>query len=99
MAEKANQRPVELGDPVRDRLTGFEGICGGITELLYGCRRIHIEPKHLDKDGKLPEVMVFDEPRVEITKGKNFLEIAPPGRDPGGPVTRSELNDRRRIRV
>jgi hypothetical protein len=46
-------KPVQLGDRVRDRMTGFSGIAIAITEWLYNCRRITVQPTELDKDGSL----------------------------------------------
>jgi hypothetical protein len=31
---------VNLGDKVKDRITGLEGIAIGVTTWLYGCRRV-----------------------------------------------------------
>lgn len=56
---------VELGDKVKDRVTGFEGIVIGIHLWLYGCRRISIQPQEL-KDGKPIEAISIDEPQCEI---------------------------------
>ena len=41
----------ELGDIVRDTITGLEGVVVGRTDYLYGCRRYQIAPRDL-KDGK-----------------------------------------------
>ena len=60
---------VQLGDEVRDKVTGFKGIVMGITEWLYGCRRITVQPK-LDKDGKIVDPQAFDEDAIEVIKPK-----------------------------
>jgi hypothetical protein len=57
---------IELGNKVRDTLTGFAGIAVGRTAWLYGCARIAIEPTKLGKDGKPGELQWFDEQRVEV---------------------------------
>jgi hypothetical protein len=57
---------IELGDRVKDRLTGFEGIAIAITEWLYNCRRITVQPTDLDKDGAVAKAESFDEDQVEI---------------------------------
>lgn len=76
---------IELGDEVRDRMTGFSGIVVGIHTWLYGCRRVSVQPKKLH-EGKIVDPQVFDEPQVEVMKKQNFLKTAPaPAGDPGGP--------------
>jgi hypothetical protein len=50
---------VELGDRVRDRVTGLSGIVYGITDWLNGCQRISIQPEEI-KDGKPVEMSVID---------------------------------------
>ena len=76
---------IELGDKVRDRMTGFAGIAVGIHHWLYGCTRISVQPEKL-KDGKPVDPQVFDEPQLEVLKKKNFLKVVPRKTDdPGGP--------------
>lgn len=58
---------VNLGDEVKDKVTGFKGIVVAITEWLYGCRRVTVQPP-AGKDGKVPEGMSFDEPSVDVIK-------------------------------
>lgn len=76
---------IELGQKVRDRLTGFAGIAVSRVEHLYGCSRIAIEPTELH-DGKPILSEWFDEQRVEAIDGTNFLAEAPPTNRPGGPA-------------
>lgn len=57
---------VKLGDKVKDKLTGFEGIVMGRTEYLNGCVSIGILPIEL-KDGKPQDWVWIDEQRVDIT--------------------------------
>lgn len=59
--------PVNLGDKVKDRVTGFEGIDTGITECLQGCRRVIVQPQGLH-EGKTIESMYIDEPQLEVVK-------------------------------
>jgi len=58
---------INLGDIARDTVTGFEGVVVGITQWLYGCRRISIQSREL-KDGKPIEHVSFDEPQVALVK-------------------------------
>ena len=49
----------------RDRVTGLEGIIRYRVEYLTGCKQYGLQPK-LDKDGKLPDAVQFDENAIEI---------------------------------
>ena len=60
---------INLGDKVKDKVSGFTGIAVGKTEWLYGCVRFNIQPP-IDKDGKLPEMGSFDEPQLEVIGSK-----------------------------
>lgn len=57
---------IQLGDQVKDHITGYEGMVYGITEWLYGCRRIAVQSSNL-KDGKPQEFEWFDEQRLTLT--------------------------------
>jgi len=43
----------ELGDHLKDQISGFKGICTAKCEHLTGCRQYKLQPKGLNKD-KLP---------------------------------------------
>jgi len=58
---------VNLGDEVKDTISGFKGIAISRHSYLQGCDRISIQPT-IDKDGKLPEQQSFDEPQLEVIK-------------------------------
>ena len=64
---------IKLGQKVRDRITGIEGIAIGRTEWLYGCNRIVIQPKGTGSDGKPIESVVVDEPQCEV-RGGGFMK-------------------------
>lgn len=59
---------IRLGDEAQDTITGFKGIVVGITEWLYGCRRIGIVSQKLNKDGRVDDPLWFDELQVKVTK-------------------------------
>ena len=59
---------VNLGDKVKDSVTGFTGIAVGKTLWLHGCNRITIQPEGLQKDGKMYETASFDEPQLVVIK-------------------------------
>jgi hypothetical protein len=67
---------IKLGDRVKFRLNGFEGICDGVTDYLYQCRQIHIVPEKLDKDNKQVEGHWYDEPWVDIVKAGAHAPVA-----------------------
>lgn len=59
--------PIELGDEVRDTISGFTGIVIGRTEWLYGCVRIGVSPRKVNKEsGKIIDAQWFDEPQLEV---------------------------------
>lgn len=68
------ENKVKLGDEVIDTITGFKGIAVGNTTWIHGCSRITIQPKGLDKDGKIFEPQTFDEPQLKIIKKKKVKE-------------------------
>lgn len=56
---------IELGYMVRDKLTGFTGVAENRATFLYGCDRYCVQPP-VDKDGKIPESTMIDEPQLEL---------------------------------
>lgn len=67
---------IELGDRVRDKITGLKGIAIGVTNWLFGCRRFCVQPEE-SKDGKPLETFVVDEPQLEIVKKGVVLPPTP----------------------
>lgn len=57
---------LKLGDKVKDRVSGFEGVAIARTVWLNGCVRWTIQPDGLDKDGKLREANTFDDHQLEV---------------------------------
>jgi hypothetical protein len=57
---------IRLGDRVRDRITGFEGVVIGITDWLYQCRRPIVQPTTLTSEGKTNDSQSFDEEQLEV---------------------------------
>jgi hypothetical protein len=74
---------VELGDKVVDTVSGFSGIAVGVAVFLNGCARIMVQPK-VDKEGKYPDAVWFDEPQLQVTK-KEKVPVADE-RKTGGPM-------------
>ncbi len=73
---------VNLGDEVRDTVSGFSGVAVGEHKYLQGCTRITVQPK-VTKDGKLPDTQTFDEPQLVVIKPKTVKQGK---RDTGGPM-------------
>lgn len=74
---------INLGDEVKDTVSGFKGIAVARYSYLQGCTRVCVQPP-IDKDGKLPETAVFDEPLLEAT-GKKKIKPIIDKKNPGGP--------------
>lgn len=70
---------INLGDQVRDTISGWQGTAVARYSFLYGCERISIEGT--DKDGE-PKELVFDEQRVERVAAP---AVAPVRSAVGGP--------------
>ena len=79
---------VNLGDEVRDTLSGFRGIAIARHIYLHGCERISIQPP-VDKEGKLPETACFDEPQLEVIREKKQTRKVPKKKT-GGPEKYSD---------
>ena len=60
---------VELGDRVKDIISGQEGIVIGVTDYIYGCRRVGVSPEET-KDGVPVENFWTDEPQLEVLQKK-----------------------------
>jgi hypothetical protein len=73
---------IQLGDKVKDTITGFSGIAIGKTLWLHGCTRIVVQPTKLTKDGETVEAQSFDQPQLKILKPK---AVSTGSRKIGGP--------------
>ena len=66
----ASYDEIELGDEVKDSITGYHGIVVAFTTWLNNCRRLTVQSKEL-RDGKPIESSVFDiEQFVMVKKAK-----------------------------
>ncbi len=59
---------INLGDKVKDSVTGFVGIVTARTEWLNGCIRLAVQGPL--KDGKVPDTEHFDETQLVLVKSK-----------------------------
>jgi len=69
-------KPIELGDRVKDPVTGYQGIAHAITTWINGCVRVAVQPEKLDKDGKVPEDRYFDQTQLLIVKKRVHTPVA-----------------------
>lgn len=76
---------VSVGDLVQDSLTGLKGIATCRSEWLFGCVRVQVQPQKLDKDGKAPEAVHFDEGQLKVLKKQVFIGIPATATSTGGP--------------
>ena len=60
---------VELGDKVKDTVTGYTGIAVCKATYLQGCDRIAIQSP-VTKEGKKLDWEYFDEPQLVVVKKK-----------------------------
>lgn len=58
---------INLGDRVKDRITGFEGIAIANTRWLRQCDRFLVQPETLH-EGKPIEAVSFDEPDLVLVE-------------------------------
>ena len=58
---------VNLGDLVKDSVSGFKGIAVSQHTYLNGCDRITVQPS-VDIKGKHPDSVTFDEPQLIVLK-------------------------------
>lgn len=63
----------ELGEVVKDKVTGFSGIVIGRASHISGCDTYGVQPKEL-KDGMPQEAKWLDEPRLNAT-GKSIAMV------------------------
>jgi hypothetical protein len=84
---------MNLGDKLRDRVTGFEGIAVARTEWLNGCVRFAIQPHQLH-EGKVIDATYFDAEQLEVVEAKAVqLKVKETG---GDRVTPARAKDDRR---
>jgi len=72
---------INLGDKVKDSVSGFTGIAICRHVYLNGCARITLQPL-IKKNGELPEAENFDEPQLKVVKRRVVKEGK---KDTGGP--------------
>jgi len=74
------KKKIKLGNKVRDKITGFEGIVISRVEYINKCTQFCVKPK-MDEDGKMPDGEYIDIEQLEVI-GKGIKIKANPS---GGP--------------
>ena len=69
---------IELGDRVKDEISGVRGVAIAVTFWLHGCKRWVVQPEE-SKDGKPADTISVDEPQLTVLK-KGV--VAPTGKLP-----------------
>lgn len=77
---------INLGDKVRDRISGYEGVMMARCEYLTGCAQIGIKPQGVKADGGTFDTLYFDEPFVELVQATFVTPVTPRAADTGGPA-------------
>lgn len=80
---------VQLGDRVKDKVTGLVGIVKALTTWLSGCDTAYIQPKR-SKDGTVPDPVSVD--IVMLTVVKKGV-VKPVSKHTGGPKKFVEMVD------
>ena len=75
---------IELGQEVKDRVTGFKGIATAKTTYLQGCDRFSVTPP-VSKSGDLQDTQSFDEPDLIVVSDGILPKVVKPQTPPGGP--------------
>ena len=86
----ATIRSIELGQKVKDKVTGFTGIATARVEYLNGCVQFCVTPT-MAKDGKFPEHQYIDRGQLEFVDSG----VSIPARNTGGPQSNPPPRDYR----
>ena len=60
---------MKLGQKIRCKVTGFEGIATAKCEYLNGCIQFAVKPK-MTEDGKMPDAIYIDVEQLEVVNEK-----------------------------
>lgn len=83
----------ELGQIVRDVITGFQGCARSRAQYLTGCNTYGVQPRELDKDNQPQKWLWIDEDELELVASeapvvlkKQAVEKKEPRQKSGGPL-------------
>jgi hypothetical protein len=77
---------VSLGDKVKDRISGFEGIATCRSEYMFGCVRVGVSPRGTH-EGKPVESQWFDEDQLDVIEVSAIQRPASVDERRGGPMS------------
>jgi hypothetical protein len=76
----------DLGQTLKDTITGYEGVVYSRSQWWNGCNTYGIKSREL-KDGKPMDSVHFDEPQLKLVLEKHLMNPeATPSKKPGGPI-------------
>lgn len=64
-----------LGDELKDSVTGFIGVAIAKTDWIHQCTRWTLQPP-VNKEGKIPDQGTFDEPALVLVKAAKCSPVA-----------------------
>jgi len=67
----------ELGEVLKDTITGLRGVVMGRTQYITGCNHYGLLVRKLNKDGKVPDWEWMDEMRLQKAGEKISFHSAP----------------------
>lgn len=76
----------KMGDRAKDKISGYEGVITGRCEHITGCNTYGLHAG-LDKEGKVRDLVWFDEDRLEVVAEKQVPPSAVAGKKNGGPLS------------
>jgi len=80
--------PFNMGETVKDTISGYTGIVVAITHYMTQCTHLSLQGP-MKKDGSVPDWENFDETRCKMMKKAPVVKLAPPlteGSVRGGPA-------------
>jgi hypothetical protein len=83
MQKEKTKMSIELGDKVKDRVSGFQGVVVSKTNYLNGCCRVGVKPQALEKGSTIDEEW-FDIGQIDLISPK-AVSVVP--KKTGGPAT------------
>ena len=89
----AVKQRVELGNVVRDRITGLQGMAVARTEWLHGCVRITIQPPGLTADGAPRQSETVDEAQLDplgLAEATRIMSASLPGGPRSEPIQHAD---------
>jgi len=71
--------PFNMGETVKDTISGYTGIVVAITYYMTGCTHLSLQAPMNKKDGTVPDWENFDETRCEMIKEAPVVKDEPNG--------------------